>query len=96
MLPTEDLFVYVYAIVDDAIKAGAITGPGPVPGCSGAEILAITQVRLLLGRREAGFLAGVTRDWAHLFPCLPHQSESSRRARWPWGAAGLWYRRRPG
>lgn len=24
MLPTEDLFVYVYAIVDDAIKAAAM------------------------------------------------------------------------
>ena len=62
-----------------------------MPGCSGAEILAITQVRLLLGRREAGFLAGVTRDWAHLFPCLPHQSESSRRARWLWGASGQFW-----
>jgi hypothetical protein len=90
MLPTEDLFVYVYAIVDDAIKAGAVAipgRPGPVPGCSDAEILAITHVRLLLGRRsEAGFLAEVTRDWAHLFPCLPHQSEFNRRARWLWGA----------
>jgi Transposase DDE domain len=90
MLSTEDLFVYVYAVVDDAIKAGAIAipgRPGPVPGCSDAEILAITQVRLLLGRRsEAGFLAEVTRDWAHLFPCLPHQSEFNRRARWLWGA----------
>ena len=90
MLPTEDLFVYVYAMVDDAIKAGTIVipvRPGPAPGCSDAEILAITQVRLLLGRRsEAGFLAEVTRDWAHLFPILPHQSEFNRRARWLWGA----------
>jgi hypothetical protein len=72
MLPTEDVFVYVHAMAGDAIKAGAIVipaRPGPAPGCSDAEILAITQVRLLLGRRsEAGFLAEVTRDWAHLFP----------------------------
>ena len=61
--------------------------PGPAPGCSDAEILAITQVRVLLGRRsEAGFLAEVARDWAHLFPVLPHQSELNRRARWLWGA----------
>ena len=90
MLPAEDLFVYVYAMVDDAIRAGAIVipaRPGPTPGCSDAEILAITQVRLLLGRRsEAGFLGKVTRDWAHLFPVLPHQSEFNRRARWLWGA----------
>jgi Transposase DDE domain len=90
MLPTEDLFVYVYVLIDDAIKARAIVipaRPGPAPGCSGAEILAITQVRVLLGRRsEAGFLAEVARDWAHLFPVLPRQSELNRRARWLWGA----------
>jgi hypothetical protein len=41
----------------------------------------------LLGRRsEAAFLAEVARDWAHLFPRLPHQSEANRRTRWPWGA----------
>ena len=63
MLPTEDLFVYVYVLIDDAIKARAIVIPalpGPAPGCSDAEILAITQVRVLLGRRsEAWFLAEV-------------------------------------
>src|ERR1039457_2906324 len=37
-------------------------------------------------RSEAGFLAEVARDWAHLFPVLPHQSEASRRIRWLWGA----------
>jgi hypothetical protein len=77
-------------LIDDAIKTRAIVipaRPGPAPGCSDAEILAITQVRVLLGRRgEAGFLAEVARDWAHLFPVLPHQSELNRRARWLWGA----------
>jgi hypothetical protein len=90
MLPTEDLFVYVYVLVDDAIGSGAITiaaRPGPAPGCSDAELLAIALVRHLLGRRsEAGFLAEVARDWAHLFPVLPHQSEANRRIRWLWGA----------
>ena len=28
----------------------------------------------------------MARDWAHLFPVLPHQSEASRRIRWLWGA----------
>ena len=52
-----------------------------------AELLAIAQVRHLLGRRgEAGFLAEVARDWAHLFPVLPHQSEANGRIRWLWGA----------
>ncbi len=90
MLPTEDLLVYVYVLIDDLIIAGAIIippRPGPAPGCSDAELLAIALVRHLLGRRsEAGFLAEVARDWAHLFPRLPHQSEANRRIRWLWGA----------
>jgi hypothetical protein len=90
MLPTEDLFVYVYVLIDDLITAGAIAIPprrGPAPACSDAELLAIALVRHLLGRRsEAGFLDEVARDWAQLFPHLPHQSEASRRIRWLWGA----------
>jgi DDE family transposase len=90
MLPTEDLFVYVYVLVDDAVSSGAIAiaaRPGPAPGCSDAELLTIAVVRHLLGRRsEAGFLAEVARDWAHLFPVLPCQSEANRRIRWLWGA----------
>jgi hypothetical protein len=90
MLPTEDLFVYVYVLIHDLITAGAIAipaRPGPEPACSDAELLAIALVRHLLGRRsEAGFLAEVARDWGHLFPVLPHQSEANRRIRWLWGA----------
>jgi hypothetical protein len=90
MLPTEDLFVYVYVLVDDAIAAGDIDippRPGPAPACSDAELLTIALVRHLLGRRsEAGFLAEVARDWAPLFPRLPHQSEVNRRIRWLSGA----------
>src|SRR5262249_61771110 len=82
MLPTEDLFVYVYVVVDDAIAGGAIaipSRPGPVPGCSDGELLAIALVRHLLGRRsEAGFLAEVARDWGQLCPALPHQNEVHR------------------
>jgi hypothetical protein len=90
MLPTEDLFVHVYVLIHDLITAGAIAipaRPGPEPACSDAELLAIALVRHLLGRRsEAGFLAEVARDWGHLFPVLPHQSEANRRIRWLWGA----------
>jgi hypothetical protein len=90
MLPTEDLFVHVYVLVDDAImdKVVAIPPrPGPVPACSDAEVLTVALVRHLLGRRsEAGWLAEVRYDWAHLFPRLPTQSEFNRRARWLWGA----------
>jgi hypothetical protein len=90
MLPTEELFVYVYVLVHDLMLAGAIVvpgRPGPAPACSDAELLAITVVRHLLGRRsEAGFLAEVARDWGRLFPVLPHQTEANRRTRWLWGA----------
>jgi hypothetical protein len=92
MLPAEDLFVYVYVLVDDAISSQAVAiapRPGPAPACTDAEPLAVALVRHLLGRRsEAGFLAEVARDWAHLFPKLPHQSEANRRIRWLWGASG--------
>jgi hypothetical protein len=90
MLPAEDLFVCVYVLVADAIGSGAVVlaaRPGPAPACSDAELLTIALVRHLLGRRsEAGFLAEVARDWGHLFPVLPHQSEANRRIRWLWGA----------
>ena len=90
MLPTEDPFVYLYMLIDDAIKAEAIAippRPGPSPACSDAELLTIAMARHLLGRRsEAGFLDEVARDWGQLFPVLPHQSEASRRTRWLWGA----------
>jgi len=93
MLPTGDLFVYVYVLIDDLVAARIIAippRPGPAPACSDAELLAIAQVCHLLGRRsEAGFVAEVARDWAHLFPHLPHQSEANRRIRWLRGAFEL-------
>src|SRR5260370_6426617 len=67
--------------------SGVPAGRGPAPACSDAELLAIAVARHLLGRRsEAGFLDEVGRDWGHLFPRLPHQSEANRRLRWLWGA----------
>ena len=83
MLPTEDLFVYVYVLIHNLVIARKIAvpaRPGPAPACSDAELLAIAVVRHLLGRRsESGFLAEVARDWGHLFPALPHQSEANRQ-----------------
>src|SRR5271167_4199264 len=90
MLPTEELFVYVYVLVHDLMLARAVavpSRPGPAPACTDAELLAIAVVRHLLGRRsESGFLAEVAWDWGHLFPVLPCQSEANRRTRWLWGA----------
>src|SRR5258706_2140166 len=91
MLPSVAVFVSVYWLADDAIRSGAVAvrpGPGVAPACTDAGLLAIALVRHLLGgRSEAGCLAEVARDWAHLFPVLPHQSEANRRNRWLWGAS---------
>jgi hypothetical protein len=85
-------------LIDDLIMAGVIAippRPGPVPACSDAELLALALVRHLLGRRsEAGFLAEVARDWAHLFPvdtsALPVKHASRVRGPDGWiGPGGL-------
>jgi len=79
-------------LADDAIKTRALLiprRPGPAPACTDAGLLTIALVRHLPGRRsENGFLAGIRRDRAQLFPHLPDQPEASRRIRWPWGASG--------
>jgi hypothetical protein len=64
MLPTEDLFVYVYVLIDDLITARVIAippRPGPVPACSDAELLAIALVRHLQGPAHRGGLFGRSR-----------------------------------
>ena len=39
MLPTEDLFVYVYVMVDDAIASGAVAiPPRPGPAALGEDL----------------------------------------------------------
>src|SRR5262245_29373726 len=90
MLPTEDLFVYAYVLVDDLITAGAIPippRPGPVPACSDAELLAITAGAPPAGPPQRGRLLGRSPPrLGHLFPRLPHQSQANRRIRWLWGA----------
>lgn len=102
MLSYLDLFVQVYVvseipgfrIIDDLIREGKVViavRPGPLPSCSDSEILTITTVRHLLGRRgESGFLKEVRANWSDLFPRLPVQSEFNRRSReTQWGFAAL-------
>jgi hypothetical protein len=90
MMPTADVLVHVYVLVDDALANGTVPvprRPGPPPACSAAEVLTSALVRHLRARRsERAFLAEVRRDWAASFPVLPSQSECNRRVRWRWGA----------
>ena len=62
MLPTEDLFVYVYVLIHDLITAGAIAipaRPGPEPACTDAELprgleVAATKVMTALSPAAVG------------------------------------------
>ena len=88
MLPTEDLFVYVYVLVHDLMAAGYIkvpprpwpAGPAAMRNCwrstrSGACSAGAARRRFGRGGPGPG----------RLFP-LPHQSEADRRTRWLLGA----------
>ena len=79
MLPAEDLFVYVYVLIDDLVTARVIAiprRPGPAPACSDAELLAIAQVRHLLGRRSEAAFPG--RGRAGLGPPVPAPAAPKR------------------
>ena len=81
MLATELLFVYIYCLVDDAIKAGTLLfprRPGPAPACTDAELLTIALVRHL----PATLLSTTTASWAGWpLPGLrPARLRRSRRA----------------
>ena len=79
MLPTEDLFVYVYVLIHDLMLAGAIavpSRPGPAPACTDAELLAIAEVRHLLGLAQRGRLPG--RGGQGLGPPVPAPAAPER------------------
>ena len=91
MLPTEELFVYVYVLIDDVIidrgdgDSGAARDRlrlAPMPSCWRSRRSGTCSG----GAARAGFLAEIARDWGHLFPALPGQSEVNRRTRWLGGA----------
>lgn len=51
MLPIQDLFVHCYTLVDDLILSGQVAiprRPGPVAGCSDAEVMAIVSRQALV------------------------------------------------
>jgi transposase len=90
-MTTEDLFILLFCTIDDWLQAQPLPPrPGPRPACSDSEVLTLAVAReLLRGRSERSFLRTLRREWRHLFPHLPAQSEFNRRCRWLQGALEL-------
>jgi Transposase DDE domain len=88
---TEDLFIVLFCAIDDWVQAHGVPGrPGPVPRCSDSEVLTFAVARELLGETsERRFRRTLLRQWRHLFPQIPAQSELNRRTRWLSGALEL-------
>lgn len=87
-MTTEDQLIVLFCLIDDWVRAHPLPRrPGPPPACADSEVLTMAVGRELLGgRTERSFLRMVRRDWGHLFPHLPAQSELNRRTRWLHGA----------
>ena len=84
MLATELLFVHVYCLIDDAIKAGVLSiprRPGPAPACTDAELLTIALVPHLPDQPEVnrrtrwlwGAFEQLRAAWAAAVPADPVQ-----------------------
>jgi hypothetical protein len=80
--------IVLFCLIDDWLRTRPLPRrPGPRPAGSDSEILTLAVGRELLGgRSERSFLRWVWREWRHLFPRLPAQSELNRRTRWLHGA----------
>lgn len=87
-MTTEDLLIVLFCLLDDWVRGHPLPRrPGPVPACTDSEILTFAVARELLGAHsERAFLRTLARDWGHLFPHLPLQSELNRRTRGLQGA----------
>jgi len=90
-MTTEDLLIVLFCAVDDWVRQhGLPRRPGPTPACSDSEVLTFAIGRELLGYpSERHFRRVLRRDWRHLFPHVPAQSELNRRTRWLGGALEL-------
>lgn len=87
-MTTEDQLIVLFCLLDDWVQAHPLPRrPGRPPACADSEILTLVVGRELLGgRSERSFLRHLRREWRHLFPALPAQSELNRRSRWLQGA----------
>jgi hypothetical protein len=87
-MTTEDQLIVLFCLIDDWVQAHPLPRRrGPRPRCADSEVLTLAVARELLeGRSERGFRRRACREWRHLFPHLPAQSELNRRTRWLQGA----------
>ncbi len=90
-MTTEDLLIVLFCAIDDWMQQHDLPQrPGPAPTCSDSEVLTFAVARELLGyTSERRFRRVLLRDWRHLFPYIPAQSELNRRTRWLSGALEL-------
>lgn len=90
-MTTEDLLIVLFCAVDDWVRQhGLPRRPGPAPACADSEVLTFAVARELLGyTSERRFRRMLLREWHHLFPHIPAQSELNRRTRWLSGALEL-------
>lgn len=85
----EDQLIVLFCLIDDWVRAHPLPRrPGPRPAFADSEVLTLAVARELVGdgRSERRFRRDVRRQWPHLFPHLPAQSELNRRTRWLQGA----------
>jgi hypothetical protein len=90
-MTTEDLLIVLFCTIDDWVQQhGVPPRPGPAPTCADSEVLTFAVARELLGyTSERRFRRVLLREWRHLFPQIPAQSELNRRTRWLSGALEL-------
>jgi hypothetical protein len=90
-MTTEDLLIVLFCAIDDWVcQHGLPRRPGPAPACADSEVLTFAVARELLGvTSERRFRRVLLREWRHLFPHIPAQSELNRRTRWLSGALEL-------
>ena len=79
----EDFCVWMYVVVDDIWEglAPLFARPGPDPGCSDAELIAMTLIGECRGWDLETQLLANFRERRDLFPILPSQSRYNRRRR---------------
>jgi hypothetical protein len=79
----EDFCIWVFVVVDDVWKplAPFFKRPGPKPGCTDSELIAMTLIGECRGWHMETELLSSWQEYRHLFPCIPSQSRFNRRRR---------------